>query len=70
MPPMGGCGPGRETTWQTDSGISIGEKHKKKIGKEGVKISVSKDGIVVKRRKRRKGGVEGGGRGGGWSRIQ
>ena len=60
---------------QTDSGISISEKHKKKMGK-GVKISMSKDGIVVKRRKRKKGGVEGGGGGGGgrggegWSRIQ
>lgn len=62
---MGGCGPGQRTTLQTDSGISIGEKHKKKMRKEA-KISASKDGIVKRRKKRERGG----GGGEGWSRTQ
>lgn len=62
---------------QTDSGTSISEKQKEKMGK-GVKILVLKDDIVVKRRKMGEGGERRGrgrrrgeiGEGEGWGRLQ
>lgn len=67
----------KRTLLQTDSGISISEKQKKKMGK-GVKILVLKDDIVVKRRKMAEGGERRGrgrrrgesGEGEGWGRLQ